>query len=251
MNSKMKLISVCVLLCAVTIPGSICSAAVNSERSSAPNGYDLAKTGLTPRYPSDRSCSPLTSLYASWDDVDGTKRDEQHSGVDGGRLGDAILAPAPGKVISAWRANWGWGEEGAILIQHSRRDLNLEGGPKYYYSEFDHLALKEVLLLSEGASIARGEKLATVFRPGGQNQYLPEVHWEVWQLEDETATEWKLNKFHDKFWTNRTAHLIDPLYMMDLNGPPRKDGNVEIHSFDDKVDYSKFRGFTYILPCLP
>ena len=29
----------------------------------------------------------------------------------------------------------------------------------------------------------------------------------------------------------------------------RKDGNVEIHAFDDKVDYAKFRGFTYILPC--
>ena len=57
-------------------------------------GYDITKTGLTPRYPSGMSCSPLTSFYASWDDVDGTRRDEAHSGVDGGRLGDAIIAPA-------------------------------------------------------------------------------------------------------------------------------------------------------------
>ena len=219
------------------------------ERSSVPKGYDLKKTGLTPRYPSDRSCSPLTSFYASWDDVDGTKREEPHSGVDGGRLGDAILAPGPGKVVAAWQANWGWGEEGAILIQHSREELNLEGGPKFYYSEFDHLLLKEAVLLSEGESVSRGEKIASVFRPGGQSQYLPEVHWEVWQIEDDAATEWKLNKSRGKYWVNKTAHLIDPLYMLDLEGPPRKDGNVDIHPFDGKVDYTKYRGFTYILPC--
>jgi murein DD-endopeptidase MepM/ murein hydrolase activator NlpD len=242
----MKLIAVPTSLCAMVVAASICLAA-----EPITNGYDLTKTGLTPRYPSDGYCSPLTSFYASWDDVDGTKRDEQHSGVDGGRLGDPILAPAPGKVVAAWKANWGWGEEGAILVKHSREELNLEKGPKYYYSEFDHLSLKEALMLSEGASVARGDKLASVFRPGGRSQYLPEVHWEVWQLEDEMETEWKLNKFHDKFWTNKTAHLIDPLYMMDLNGPPRKDGNVEIHPFDDKVNYTEFRGFTYILPCSP
>ena len=49
-----------------------------------------------PRYPSDKSCSPLTSLYESWDDVDGTRREEPHSGVDGGRLGDPILVAGAG-----------------------------------------------------------------------------------------------------------------------------------------------------------
>ena len=94
---------------------------------------------LTPDYPLDRDCSPLTSLFSSWDDVDGTKRDEPHSGVDGGRLGDAILAPAPGKIIAVWRANWGWGMEGALMIRHSKEDLGLTSGPDAYYSEFDHL----------------------------------------------------------------------------------------------------------------
>src|SRR5256885_17138510 len=61
-------------------------------------GYDITETGLRPRYPSDFLCSPLTSFYASWIDVDGSRRAEPHSGVDGGHLGDAVLAPAPGVV---------------------------------------------------------------------------------------------------------------------------------------------------------
>ncbi len=99
---------------------------------------------MTPDYPLDRDCSPLTSLFSSWDDVDGTKRSEPHSGVDGGRLGDAILAPAPGVVIAVWRADWGWGLEGALMIRHSREDLGLTGGPDTYYSEFDHLRYDEI-----------------------------------------------------------------------------------------------------------
>ena len=34
-------------------------------------GYAIKKPGLIPRYPASDNCSPLTSLYASWDDVDG------------------------------------------------------------------------------------------------------------------------------------------------------------------------------------
>jgi murein DD-endopeptidase MepM/ murein hydrolase activator NlpD len=237
------------VICGVLLLASSVAGLTSPEQGSALRGYDVSKTGLTPRYPSNHVCSPLTSFYASWDDVDGTKREEPHSGVDGGRLGDPILSPGPGKVVAAWKANWGWGEEGAILIQHSREELNLDSGPKMYYSEFDHLILKEVLLLSEGATVARGEKLATVFRPGGQSRYMPEVHWEVWELEDEGATEWKINKFHDKFWVNKTAHLIDPLDMLSLEEPLRKDGNVKIHPFSDTTNYGRFHGFTYIFPC--
>jgi murein DD-endopeptidase MepM/ murein hydrolase activator NlpD len=236
-------------LCSVALLASSVAGLASPEQSSVLRGYDITKTGLTPRYPSNRSCSPLTSFFASWDDVDGTKREEPHSGVDGGRLGDPVLSPGPGRVVAAWKANWGWGEEGAILVQHSREELNLDSGPRLYYSEFDHLLLKEATLLPEGAAIGRGEKLASVFRPGGQSRYMPEVHWEVWELEDASATEWKLNKFHDKFWVNKTAHLIDPLYMLSLEKPLRKDGNVKIHPYSDTIDYGQFRGFTYILPC--
>ena len=79
-----------------------------------------------------------TSLNASWIDVDGSMRDEKHSGVDGGRLNDEILAPAPGTVRAVWKADWGWGREGALLIVHTREELGLEDGPAFYYSEFDH-----------------------------------------------------------------------------------------------------------------
>jgi hypothetical protein len=139
-------------------------------------GYDLHKTGLIPRYPDGHDCSPLTSLYASWDDVDGTRRDEVHSDVDGGRLGDPILAPASGEIRAAWKANWGWGEEGALLLRHTREELGLQDGPEFFYSEFDHLRLRDAQSFAEGDPIVRGQQLATVFRPGGNPEYLPEVH---------------------------------------------------------------------------
>src|SRR4029077_15089759 len=60
-------------------------------REASPKGYGITETGLLPKYPG--GCSPLTSLYASWTDVDGTDRDEAHSGVDGGRLGWPRIPP--------------------------------------------------------------------------------------------------------------------------------------------------------------
>jgi murein DD-endopeptidase MepM/ murein hydrolase activator NlpD len=200
----------------------------------------------TPQYPSNKDCSPLTSLYSSWADVDGTKRSGPHSGVDGGRLGDPVLAPAAGVVIAVWQANWGWGQEGALLIAHSRTDVGLQDGPAQYYSEFAHLRYDEIRSIAVGKQVKRGERLATVFRPGGKAKYLPEVHWEVWSIDDDTATRWAVNKFGGRYWRNKTGHLIDPLYMLSLNAPARTDGIVEIPVFEPGRDY---RGFTYILPC--
>lgn len=218
-------------------------------------GYDITKTGLIPRYPSDMSCSPLTSLYASWDDVDGTRRDEPHSGVDGGRLGDPILAPGPGHVAARWQANWGWGEEQALLIQHTKQDLKLSEAQDpqqhVYYSEFDHLTLGEPLHLNSGDPIARGQVLATVSRPGGNKNYLPEVHWEVWEAKSDPKLTWHRNKFGGAFWTIPSARLLDPLYLMSLNDPVREDLSVDIHPYSITRDYSHFSGFTYILPCRP
>src|SRR5262249_16643957 len=99
-------------------------------------GYDISESGLVPRYPAGFPCSPLTAPYASWIDVDGTRRSERHSGVDGGKLGDPVLSPAPGVVRAAWQTDWGWGHEGALLIRHSSEQLGLPG-TKFYYSEFD------------------------------------------------------------------------------------------------------------------
>lgn len=214
-----------------------------------PEGTDMQRAGLTPNYPADRNCSPLTSLYMSWIDVDGSARDEPHSGVDGGRLGDAILAPAAGVVVAAWRADWSWGPEGALLIRHDRSDLGLLDGPNHYYSEFDHLRVSDIRSFAVGQRIKRGQILTTVFRPGGKRRYPPEVHWEVWTIDDPTATEWQENEFGRPYWVNKTGHLIDPLSMLALNAPPRTDGSVDIPAFERGRDYRDFRGFTYILPC--
>jgi murein DD-endopeptidase MepM/ murein hydrolase activator NlpD len=164
-------------------------------------------------------------------------------------LGEAILAPAPGIVVAAWKANWGWGNEGALLIRHTRDDLQLAGGPEYYYSEFDHLKYDDIRSIAEGQHVRRGEKLATVSTPGGNSRYLPEVHWEVWEIDDDSATTWRTNRFKGRYWTNSTGRLIDPLYMMARDTPPDEDGSVEIPVYEAGRDYREFRGFTYILPC--
>ena len=204
---------------------------------------------LVPQYPADRNCSPLTSLFGSWDDVDGTRREEAHTGVDGGRLGEPILAPAAGVVIGVWRANWGWGQEGALLIRHTKADLGLSEGPDFYYSEFDHLRYRDIRSIAVGTKVARGERIATVSRPGGNGDYQPEVHWEVASIEDDDATQWSRNKFGGKSWKNDTGHLVNPLQMLSLNAAPREDGGVDIPVFEPGRDYRSFRGFTYILPC--
>jgi hypothetical protein len=212
-------------------------------------GYDIRPTGLKPRYPAGLTCSPLTSLYASWIDVDGTRRKEPHSGVDGGRLGDSILAPGPGTVRAVWRADWGWGDEGALLIKHMPPQLNLRDRAALYYSEFDHLRYADISDMKEGQSIVRGEILADVFRPGGNAEYLPEVHWEVWEIGKNDDLTWSTNKYGGRYWINETARLIDPLYMLARDKAPATDGHVAITPFGYNKDYSAFKGFTYILPC--
>jgi murein DD-endopeptidase MepM/ murein hydrolase activator NlpD len=245
-------ISLSTLLSGLSVISLVVAAGLCFAQDHIPvEGYDLHKTGLIPRYPDGHNCSPLTSLYASWDDVDGTKRNEPHSGVDGGRLGDPILAPAPGSIRAAWKANWGWGEEGALLLRHTREELGLKDGPEFFYSEFDHLRLRDAQSFTAGDRIVRGQQLATVYRPGGNPKYLPEVHWEVWELSDDVATTWHLNKYRGRYWLNPTAHLVDPLYMLSRNLPPRADGSVLIQPFSNSTDYATFKGFTYILPCAP
>jgi murein DD-endopeptidase MepM/ murein hydrolase activator NlpD len=214
-------------------------------------GYDIRSTGLRPRYPIGYECSPLTSLYASWIDVDGSRRTEPHSGVDAGRLGDWILAPGPGTVRAAWRADWGWGNEGALLIEHSSQELNLDEPARSYYSEFDHIEYAELAKFKAGQKISRGERLAHVYRPGGNSQYLPEVHWEVWQIDGPDKLVWATNRSGGRYWINESARLVDPLYMLSRDTPPKADGGVILIPYRQGQDYTRFRGFTYILPCRP
>lgn len=212
-------------------------------------GYGIAETGLVPKFPADFDCPPITSLYASWIDVDGSRRDERHSGIDAGRLGDPIIAPGPGVVRRVWRADWGQGLEGAILMLHTREELNLSEGAKYYYVEYDHLKYDDVNKLKEGQRIARGQQIASVFRPGGKLIFLPEVHFEVWEVGDDSALSWDKNDHGTEYFKNPTARLIDPLFMLSRQAPPNAEGEVELQPFQAKNDYSKFKGFTYFLPC--
>jgi murein DD-endopeptidase MepM/ murein hydrolase activator NlpD len=211
-------------------------------------GYDITTSRLVPVYPEGYDCSPLTSLYASWRDVDGSRRKEAHSGVDGGRLGEPILAPAPGVVKAVWEANWGWGKEGALLVAHTASELNLDEGAPLYYTAYDHLRYDDVKHLEVGQRIARGERLARVYRPGGHAIYLPEVHWEVWEVQSDTLS-WVTNGHGGREWRNPEARLIDPLYMLGIHDPPEDGTSVRIVPFDPEADYTAFRGFTYILPC--
>lgn len=212
-------------------------------------GYGITETGLRPRYPAGHVCSPLTSLYASWQDVDGSMREEVHSGVDGGRLGEPILAPGPATVRAVWLADWGWGPEGALLLRHSADDLGLDEGVDDYYSAFYHLKQEEVSAFKVGQRIERGQLLAHVGRPGGKTIYLPEVHWEVYEVGDDDATKWHENERGKGYWTNRTSRLIDPLYLLSREPGTLDDKNVLIEPFQKGRDYRAYKGFTYILPC--
>lgn len=213
-------------------------------------GDGIRNTGLRPVLPKNFSCPPIKSLYASWLDVDGTRRATRHSGVDAGNFGDTIIAPAPGRVEQAWVADWSWGAEGALLISHSQKDLNLTFGPPYYYSAFYHLRPTDLDGLKQGQNVKRGQKLGRVFVPGGNESYLPEVHLETYEVYQMNALRWSRNKFGRDFWQNTEAKLIDPLYLLSLENKSDGKKNVLIEPFEIGRDYSKFRGFTYFLTCI-
>ena len=215
------------------------------------NGYNIQATGLKPAYPSDYACSPLTSLYASWIDVDGGRRRYPHSGVDGGRLGEAVLSPAPGKVRAAWRSNWGWGWEGSILIEHTRENIGFKRGAPFYYSVFVHLDYEDIKNLKVGQQLKRGQPLGRVSRPGGNPDYLPEVHWEIWEA-DASRLGWWINEHGGRAWYNYTARLVDPMAMLQTaSGKPLSSTKVPIVPHEACRARGNCRGFTYFLPCLP
>lgn len=216
------------------------------------NPYNIKPTGLKPRFPPGSKCSPLTSLYASDFDVDGSKRSEPHSGVDGGRLGEDVLAPANGEIIAAWIGDWGWGDEGALLIRHSRENMNLEKGPRYYYSAFYHLDYSDVEDFRQGGKVERGNVLASVYRPGGRKFYMPEVHWEVYKVSGrrDNKIKWRVSHRTGRpYWYNKNAELTDPLSLLALENGIDSKKRVLITPFDPDRDYTGFKGFTYILPC--
>ncbi len=217
------------------------------ELSDRLKGYDRAPTGLIPVYPAVTPVPHLTSLYGSWTDVDGSRRDEAHSGVDGGELGDMVLVPGRGTVVASWRADWGWGPEGALLLLHSRSDLGLKAGAPFYYSAFYHLRFEDISHLEEGQILERGETFARVWRPGGNERFLPEVHWEVYEVDEPDDIYWVTNERGYPAWDNDTSRLIDPLYLMRPEGARKDELNVPIPVFERQAGKGTYRGFTYIL----
>ncbi len=212
-------------------------------------GIGVKSTGLTPVYPPDYVCSQFTSLYGSWMDVDGSRRSEPHCGVDGGQLGEGIYMPGPGIVQAAWETNFGWGREGSLLILHRREDLNLDTGAPFYYSEFDHLKLEDIKRLAPGQPLARGQVIGRVNRPGGNPRFMPEVHWEVYEVWDPGKIKWVKKRNGMVYFLNKTAELIDPLFMLAKHQGKLQDLHVEIRPFSISESYDDFKGFTYILPC--
>lgn len=218
------------------------------SKVSRAKGYNITATGLRPHYPSGFKCSPLTSLYASMIDVDGSRRSRHHSGIDAGKLGDPIFAPASGIIKAVWRANWGWGDEGALLIRHSRRDLGFTRGAPFYYTAFNHLLYNDIKHLKPGARIRRGQRLAKVSRPGGKKYYLPEVHIEVYEVNDrrDRSIKWRKNKHGRMYWRNSKTRIIDPLYMFSFQSPATNKRRVNISIY---TPGKRHIGFTYFLPC--
>jgi hypothetical protein len=73
----------------------------------------------------------------------------------------------------------------------------------------------------------------------------------VWEADAAAHLMWRTNKFGGRYWLIQSARLVDPLYMLSLNGVVHDDLNVDITPYQPNVDYSNFIGFTYILPCHP
>ncbi|MGD9670448.1 MAG: M23 family metallopeptidase [Hyphomicrobiaceae bacterium] len=223
-------------------------ARADADSSNSGTGFEIEPTGLVPIYPDDYDCSPLTSLYASWIDVDGTRRDEAHTGVDGGRIGEWVIAPASGTVRAVWRSNWGWGWEGSLIIKHTREEAGADEGAPIYYSAFDHLDYDEIKHFEVGQRISRGQRLARVHRPGGVPDYLPEVHWEVWETQRDEI-QWLTNEHGGLTWFNPTAQLVDPLAMLQIAADSSDTDEVTIVPYTECIARGECRGFTYILPC--
>ncbi len=105
--------------------------------------------------------------------------------------------------------------------------------------------------LRESDVIERGQVFARVWRPGGKRRYLPEVHWEVYEVDDPDVLYWITNEHGYPAWDNDTSELIDPLYLMRPARPTGSRLEVPIVPFDAGRTAVPYSGFTYILAPAP
>lgn len=203
--------------------------------------------GLHAAFPSNYHCPPITSYFGSMLDVDGSEREEVHTGVDLGNWGDAIIAPADGHVVSVRQTDEGNGPEWTVLFIHTAAEMGLSGS-FVIYSEFYHLD-DAVSHLQRGQAVRRGDKVAIVRVPGGNQNYLPETHWDTYRVPESRVadTYWYDVGGGVLSWSNDAEVLVNPLALMPTIKAPDK--RSEIVPFDASHNYDGFAGFTYPLVC--
>lgn len=204
-------------------------------------GYGAGPTGLLPRYPRDSVCPALAALHGS---VVGTEQTERQRGVAGGRVGDAVIAPADGTIVAVWETGGGRGKEWALLMSHAPADVNMSDDRVSHLSQFDRLEGRDLQNLQVGARIERGQEVARVRHSAG-------VRWQVYEIIDaaETDLRWTRNRHGTDAWTHASARPIDPLYMLSRNQRKETAGPVDLVPFTKGNDFSDFAGFTYIFEC--
>ena len=74
--------------------------------------YDASPTIMRPVYLDTHACCRITSLYGSWIELDGARRDERHVGIDVGDFGDTVLAPAACVITATWKPTTAGGKTG-------------------------------------------------------------------------------------------------------------------------------------------
>lgn len=213
-------------------------------------GYGGTPTGLRPVYPDYADCPPITSHYGSTFDLDGTRRQRSHEGIDAGTFGTPVLAPAPGTIVQIWQRATDDGTDYSVLIVHSAEDLGLADNSVSYLSEFDHLAKKDVSNIRKNQRVARGDQIGVVRHPFSNPEFAPEVHWEVYEIETQqlARTQWTKQTSGASSWWNQGATLIDPLYLFARSNAELETGNVKISPYmaGEGADHV---GFTYHLRC--
>jgi len=207
-------------------------------------------TELTPVYPENFACGPITSLFGSMTDLDHSRRSEPHVGIDLGNRGDVVIAPADGVIRAIWRVEHGWGDDWNVLLLHAPADLNLPGQAVVYFTEFDHLRRDDIAHLTVGARVRRGDRIGVVRHPGNNAQFRAEVHLEVYEVPANRQDEmtWHTDGGF-RYWVNHAARLIDPLSLLAQHQREIVDGHVEIVPYHATGDYRAFRGFIYPLSC--
>lgn len=236
----------------VTVFVTLSNLQASKGNSTMENTNQLATTTyLIPRYPKDSVCPALTSLFGESIDPNGNTLSELQSGIEGGRSGDVIIAPADGVVAGMWQTNLGWGLEWSILIRHTADDLNLSDKSTIYYSEFSHFRKIDIDHLELNMPLKRGQNIGKVASRGGNPNLPPKVHWAVYEVSDtkNSTDKWTKNEFGSDVWQNDKARLINPLFMMSLHHGENNPTDVRIVPFKKDYDYSQFKGFSYFFEC--